>query len=149
MHITLSFLGNVGTHRLPEIEAAAEGVAAEQAPFHLEVRGIGAFPEERAGRVVWAGTQKSRELVALRERVVDRMAALGYPREERDFHPHITLCRLRNIMSLREWVEPFRRQSFGEIEVRELALYRSVPCIPYPDYLPVRSFPFRDEGDIT
>jgi 2'-5' RNA ligase len=140
-HLTLFFLGPVASARVPEISASAAKVAAESAPLTLDVRGLGAFPEDRSARVLWAGLQNSRELRGLRDRVAAAMAALGFPPDPREFHPHLTIARLRSARSLREYVEMFRRQAFGSIEVRELVLFRSHPAVPYPRYEPLARFP--------
>ena len=111
VHITLKFLGNVDAGRVSEISEALTGAAHGSARFTLALQGLGAFPDGRAPRVLWAGvtvdTAVSGDaeagvsgfpdaLGALARRVDDACAGLGFPRERRPFSPHLTIARLRD-----------------------------------------------------
>lgn len=141
-HITLFFLGATTPERQQSLREPMAEIARGVKDFSLEIRGIGAFPEDRAARVVWAGVQRSRELVSLQQEVESAVIPLGWRPEDRDFHPHLTLARLRNTQSVRTYIDPFRRQDFGSFTAREIALFQSVPRIPYPEYRVIESFPF-------
>ncbi len=93
LHLTLKFLGEVAEARLAEIERSLTEVAADFAPFGLELAGLGAFPNLRNPRVVWVGVQAPPELAQLARAVEETMAGLGFPREDRPFSPHLTLGR--------------------------------------------------------
>ena len=96
VHVTLKFLGNVEAARVPELSEALTGAGEGVAPFRLALRGLGAFPDEGAPRVLWAGVAGNTDaLGALARRVDDACAALGFPRERRAFSPHLTIARLR------------------------------------------------------
>jgi 2'-5' RNA ligase len=92
-HLTLVFLGNVDDRRVPALVEAI-GRDVMQAPFEMVVEGLGVFPPQRAPRVLWLGvTGGAAELIQLQGDLARRIAALGYPREDRAFHPHLTLGR--------------------------------------------------------
>jgi len=94
-HVTLRFVGEVDgptEHRLAE---ALNGVRAD--PFELQLAGVGCFPSRGAPRVLWAGVSASPELAALYQQVRRVLRRAGLPPEERKFHPHVTLGRLRNV----------------------------------------------------
>jgi len=95
IHLTLKFLGEVARARLAEIRAALAQAAAAAAPLRLDVEGIGAFPNPRRARVVWAGIRLTPGLAALQEAVETRLVPLGFAREGRPFQPHLTLGRSR------------------------------------------------------
>src|SRR5262252_7795071 len=59
VHLTLKFLGNVKSSRLPDINAACERAARDFAEFQVEVAGSGCFPSARAPRVFWIGLNDS------------------------------------------------------------------------------------------
>lgn len=114
VHITLKFLGNVDAGRVPEISEALTSAAHGAMPFRLALRGLGAFPDDRAPRVLWAGVSVDTAvsggtdagvsgfpdaLGALARRVDDACAGLGFPRERRAFSPHLTIARLRDSAS--------------------------------------------------
>lgn len=95
MHITLKFLGEVSTHRedsvAESLEVAAEGIS----PFILHLRGFGAFPDPRRAKVIWVGCDTSLQIEQLQRQVEENMSQVGFPKEKRSFHPHITLGRVR------------------------------------------------------
>lgn len=96
VHITLKFLGNVDATRVSELSEALTGAAHGAMPFRLALRGLGAFPDDRAPRVLWAGADGDTDaLGALARRVDDACARLGFSRERRAFSPHLTIARLR------------------------------------------------------
>ena len=100
VHVTLKFLGNVEAGRVRELSDALDAAAGGVAPFELAVEGAGAFPDERAPRVLWAGVAGDTDaLAALARRVDEACAALGFPRERRAFSPHLTIARLRDTAS--------------------------------------------------
>ena len=94
LHITLKFLGEVKEPAVPAIGAALEGTADSHAPFDLDFAGIGAFPNTRRPRVYWLGVHPNSALHGLQETVETGIGPLGFPREARPFHPHLTLGRV-------------------------------------------------------
>jgi 2'-5' RNA ligase len=97
IHLTLKFLGEIPSQRVDEIREAVEEMLGTHRPFSLEVRGLGGFPRLSQPRVVWVGLGGEVDrLRALQEDVEKGMNALGFPREERPFHPHLTLGRVRS-----------------------------------------------------
>ncbi|MFC1939853.1 RNA 2',3'-cyclic phosphodiesterase [Chloroflexota bacterium] len=110
IHLTLKFLGNIGTDRVGEITKAMEEAARGIPPFHLEVGGLGVFPNLKRVQVVWVGIKGEVEkLSRLQQRIESNLAHLGFTPESRPFTPHLTLARLRNQASLDE------RQRFGQL----------------------------------
>ena len=55
IHLTLKFLGNIGIDRTGEITRAMEEAAQVVAPFHLEIKDLGVFPNLKRVQVVWVG----------------------------------------------------------------------------------------------
>ena len=110
IHLTLKFLGNVPVDKIDDITRAMEEAALGISPFHLEVKGLGAFPNLRRVQVVWVGISgQSETLCQLQQRIESNLAPLGFAPESRRFTPHLTLARLRDQASLDE------RQLFGQL----------------------------------
>lgn len=101
MHVTIKFLGDTPDGRLPELVSALDHVASSIAPFAATVGGIGAFPSLRSPRVLWVGLEESAgALRSLYGAIESELAGIGFAREERAFHPHVTLGRVRSQRSL-------------------------------------------------
>ncbi len=103
VHLTLKFLGNVDSSRVSVLTDALHAAGEGAAPFALQLSGVGAFPNPRSPRVLWAGVSGDTEsLTALASRVDDTCSTLGYSRERRPFSPHLTLAHVRESASAHE-----------------------------------------------
>ena len=87
LHLTLAFLGEVSSHRLPALYRAMDAVPME--PLTLTFRRVGSF----RGGLWWAGAEESPRLMGLQRELTRQLAAQGFRLEERRFVPHITLAR--------------------------------------------------------
>lgn len=93
LHMTLKFLGEVRPEMLERVKQAVARVAEKTPPFTLRMGGAGAFPTLRRPRTVWLGAEASPELRCLKHDLEWELAPLGFDREVRAFHPHVTLGR--------------------------------------------------------
>lgn len=108
VHLTLKFLGNIPFKQVDEISKAIQEAAQEIPPFHLEVSGLGAFPNPKQPRVLWVGIKGEIDnLLSLQQNIDSTLASLGFAAEKRPFTPHLTLARLR------EGASPAERKSFA------------------------------------
>lgn len=109
IHLTLKFLGNISIDKIGEITGAMEEAARGISPFHLEVNGLGAFPNLKRVQVVWVGLGgEISRLSQLQKRIESNLAPLGFTAESRAFTPHLTLARVRDQAS------PDERQRLGQ-----------------------------------
>ncbi|MDI3339016.1 MAG: RNA 2',3'-cyclic phosphodiesterase [Sphaerobacter sp.] len=121
-HLTLKFFGYVPVDTIPALRDALRPAVAPATSFVIETAGAGAFPTPRRPRVLWLGVGGDvARLTALQQAVERASAAQGYPPEERAFHPHLTLARVR----------PEDLPSLAGLErrLRELA---ALPPLPIP-----------------
>ena len=135
-HLTLKFLGHVTEDRLPKITEAVSGVATTFSPFTVSVGGVGVFPNTRVPRVIWMGVKTEGDILArLQSRVEEVLDPLGFPRENRSFHPHLTLGRIKSEGSegdfrqsgdtLAKWLAENQHRVCGQFEVKEVLLIKS------------------------
>ncbi|NQT05419.1 MAG: RNA 2',3'-cyclic phosphodiesterase [Dehalococcoidia bacterium] len=110
IHLTLKFLGDIAAAKTSDITSAIEEASREIAPFSLEVKGLGVFPNFKRVRVVWVGVEGDiSRLKLLQQRIESNLVPLGFARESRPFTPHLTLARAR------ERIAPTEQQSFGQL----------------------------------
>ena len=110
IHLTLKFLGNITADKIVEITKAIENAAQTTPPFHLEVKGLGVFPNLKRVQVIWTGLRGDTDkLSQLQQRLESNLAGLGFPAESRPFTPHLTLARVRDQASTDE------RQRIGQL----------------------------------
>lgn len=127
MHMTVQFLGEVREEEIPGIERGLVESFRDEAAAEVEFHGSGVFPNLRKPRVLWVGLSGD-GLSRISERAETALSPLGFPPEEREFRPHLTLGRLR---SMRGWdrLLPLLKANgdrrFGTTRVAEIVLYRS------------------------
>lgn len=98
MHLTLKFLGDVPDTETPDICNVVSRAAAKFEPFEIVCRGAGAFPDIHRPKTLWIGIHDgAEELQDLHKAIDDALKAeLGYSREARGFHPHLTIGRVKS-----------------------------------------------------
>jgi 2'-5' RNA ligase len=100
-HISLKFLGEVEEAVLPRLVDAASRTAAGASAFELSFKRFGAFPSFARPRVLfYAADRGSKELVSLSGLLEEELATLGFERERRTFHAHLTLARVHKRLPL-------------------------------------------------
>jgi RNA 2',3'-cyclic 3'-phosphodiesterase len=97
MHLTLKFLGDVPDTETPDICRVVREVADQFEPFEIVCRGAGAFPSSREPRTLWIGVQDGGDELKRLQAALDEAlkARLGFAKEQRGFHPHLTIGRLK------------------------------------------------------
>ena len=97
MHLTLKFLGNVPEVETPDVCRVVAEAAAGIEPFEVVFKGLGAFPRVSEPRTIWLGIdQGQEELTELHAAIEGALQKeMGFGKEHRKFHPHLTLGRLR------------------------------------------------------
>ncbi len=157
MHVTLKFIGEQPEDALPSIQQSLMEVSATASNIHFE--GYGFFPTAKSARVFWVGMEVGPELPALAATIDEKTAAVGIPREERAFSPHLTLARSaggsgaphrnrhdghnRTFQRLQEKLAALPTPEFGTMRPREFFLYQSQLSPKGSKYTKLASFALR------
>ncbi|MCS6858865.1 MAG: RNA 2',3'-cyclic phosphodiesterase [Abditibacteriales bacterium] len=141
LHLTVKFLGEVWDERLPDVIATTRLAVASLPVFPVSLGGIGAFPSVTRPRVVWVGLQSGSEpFKRLMEQVEAAMAGLGFPREGRALHPHVTLGRVRDPRHLKRLPALLKAEppeTLGSLTVERLTIMSSLLSSKGPRYNPI------------
>ena len=142
-HLTLQFLGPV--RRLAPVVDGLAAALAERAAFPFRLGGAGAFPKPGRARVVWIGASTGGpELVELAGAVAVGLAPLGYEPDRKEFHPHLTVARLKVPDDVGDVLAAIGPELVGEaFTVDELVLYQSRLSPKGPTYTVLERFPLR------
>ncbi len=148
LHLTLKFFGNVPFRELPKLSDAIARAVSGVKPFELIVEGCGVFPPKGRPNVLWIGVTSppysTRDafdrglsqhptidnrypLFLLHAAIENTCAAAGFPREQRAFHPHLTIARLRKAGSERRLAEAHQQLRFSAeaFLVSEVVVFKS------------------------
>ncbi|MCX6820732.1 MAG: RNA 2',3'-cyclic phosphodiesterase [Candidatus Aenigmarchaeota archaeon] len=136
LHVSLSFLGELGDTEVIETEAKLDAVCAAGSRFHVVASAIKLIPNDSHARVVVLDVQDaSGELGRLFEGVKRDIGGDAKP-------PHLTLCRIRETRDKPALADGVRKISFDPIEfdVGEVALIKSELGTAGPTYSVVKGF---------
>jgi 2'-5' RNA ligase len=95
LHLTLKFLGSIGEELVEGVTGACRRVAARHLPMEAKAIGLGAFPSLAKPHILWVGVEAPPVLAALQRDVEAAMVDLGFEKEERAYHPHVTVGRVK------------------------------------------------------
>jgi RNA 2',3'-cyclic 3'-phosphodiesterase len=128
LHLTVKFLGDTPVTKVEEFSKATQHAADRASPFELTIGGCGVFPPHGQPRVLWIGIQDpSVGLINYQRALEEECATVGFAREQRPFHPHLTIARLRQPQGSRHLAERHREMVFDPltVNVRDVCVMRS------------------------
>lgn len=131
IHLTLKFLGDVSPTSLELIQHMLQIEAGKHQPFDATVEGFGCYPNARRPRILWVGLQAPASLTSLYHDLNAAAARLGYPSEDRDFSPHLTIARVRQnatpteLQRIRVEAEHTQVGHLGTTRVEAIHLFKS------------------------
>lgn len=156
LHLTLAFIGEVADDLLPALGDAVAAVAACCAPPRLGLGPLGAFPSPARPRIIWAAVEQhptdapaghapgvpwppaagDTGLSAMAALLAEELERLGRPREERPFHAHVTLARVRRGAQLTAFTDlaPGLRPGASSFVAEQLVLFSSQLAPSGPAY---------------
>lgn len=142
-HLTLQFLGPV--QKLAPVVDGLASALGDQTAFSFKLGGAGAFPKPGRARVVWMGPAVGGlDMVDLAAVVAGGLRPHGYEPDRKEFHPHLTLARLKAPDNVAEVLAAIGSAPVGEpFTVGEVVLYQSQLSSQGPTYSALERFPLR------
>jgi len=123
IHLTLKFIGDIPSSRIHSLSTAAALASKGLESFPISVHGAGVFPTRGQPRVLWLGIEDLEgKLAELYRSLEGECAKVGFNKEPRAFHPHLTLARLRKPEGARRLAETHKQIGFEPIEFPALEL---------------------------
>lgn len=128
IHLTLKFLGDVERDRLDEVTKAVRDSAALVNPFKIITTKTGGFPNLRRPRVLWWGLSSDESLMTLQDSVDRNLGLEGFKTDEKRFHPHLTIGRVKYVDRRSEVIDEFSSLDMPLFtwEVRDVRVMSSV-----------------------
>ena len=139
IHITLKFIGEKPPELVDRVKEALSAVKGQA--FEITFRGFGFFPTAKSPRVFWIGLDSSPQITRLAVAVDEAVFALGIPKENHPYSPHLTLARggggsgsprrrkedrpNSQFQRLQEKLNALPAPEFGSMIAREFFLYES------------------------
>ncbi len=136
IHVTLRFLGDISLDMIERVYGEMQKVDFK--PFMVKLHGLGAFPDARYPRVVWAGmVEGADELRNIFGQLEPSLLGLGFAADSHGFSPHLTIARVRSSRNRAELSRAISENSscdFGAVCADCLRLKKSVLTSKGPIY---------------
>ncbi len=144
-HITLKFLGDTSQEQIQILKKELEIRSKQFFEFEISFNNLGTFPNQRAPRIVWIGISEPETLAPIQEAVESVCQYLGFPKENRPFHPHVTLGRIKSNRNLHCLTEEIKSITFEAIQSKcnSIALMKSDLKPGGSVYSLIQKFPFQ------
>jgi 2'-5' RNA ligase len=159
-HLTLHFLGDTPPENATLLRLALHEVIEKHEAFNLRTADLGAFPALKRPRVLWLGLWgPAHRLETIRNEIGALLETFEYELDDKPFHPHITIGRLRDTRNqsmrdlpakIRARIDRLAEQGTVTHEnpvpfpVREVQLVRSHLSHEGARYEVIQSYPLRD-----
>lgn len=126
IHVTLQFLGEITEERAERAVEIARRVSCEK--FEIVVAGPGAFPGREAPRVLFLEIERGEPLRALAHALGRSLREEGFAIDDRPYHPHVTLARIKSrssVAAAREALSELTSEPIAA-EIDRFFLYESI-----------------------
>ena len=147
LHVTLCFLGTVGSTAIGLLTSALAAATEQTACLELQCSGLGCFPDCRRPSVLWTSLEGDVEsLRSLQASVIEHCASFGSHRETKPFRPHLTVARSRTFdarlgASLQSDLDRFAGRNFGHWTCSSVSLVSSHVRDGGPEYTDLATVP--------
>jgi 2'-5' RNA ligase len=142
IHVTVRFLGNISSETVEKIFEEMKKV--QFVAFDIRIHGVGAFPNVKYPRVVWAGIREGADqLRSISSQLEPRLHGLGFAPDPKGFSPHLTIARVRSGKGKVELAQRITENAdfeFGTISGKCLKLKKSDLTPKGPVYSTLREF---------
>ena len=148
LHVTLRFIGDTTAESMSGIHAALHRAAMHAGrPFPAHYSSTGFFPNRHRPRVLWIGmVDPEGRSTALHDAVEQELRSLGIDEDDKEFHPHVTVGRMRNERPSPRLLEDFEKLTLhtDQVTVHEFVLMKSDLRADGSQYSVIGRFPLGD-----
>jgi RNA 2',3'-cyclic 3'-phosphodiesterase len=144
-HITIRFVGDISETQAADLAHALSEISFES--FEIELNGLGSFGGDKP-RAIWAGVAASPQLTVLHKAHERAARFAGLAPEPRNYVPHVTLARLRNVSSfvVADYLSAYGGFRCPPFCIDRFVLYSSKPGQGGGPYLVEETYPALDSS---
>jgi len=128
VHITLKFLGDTDKDLIDQIEEIMKKAVKGLNPFEIQLKNIGAFPNQNYIKVIWIGIENVENIRVISNKIDEKLSQLGFKKEKREFSAHLTIARVKsakNKEKLIQIINKYQNVEFTSFIVKSIKLKKS------------------------
>ncbi len=127
-HLTLKFIGDMPEDEVEKVNQVIKNTISQHSSMSMSISGTGCFPKKERPRIFWVGING--DLSPLQSMVTDLNDALdpmGYPKETKEFVPHLTIARVKYPQKHTPDITPYLDADYEPIpfEINKIHFMRS------------------------
>lgn len=118
IHLTLKFIGATPEDEVKKINATIVHIVENTAAMNFMINGSGCFPKKERPRILWLGIDGNlNPLQELVYKINDALDPLGYPKEEKEYIPHLTMARIKYPQKVTPDISGFLKYNYNPIKL--------------------------------
>ena len=145
IHLTLKFVGETPEEDIQAIIESCQKVAKRHQPFAMDFDRTGFFGSNNVPRVLWLGmNNQPKALFDLEADLLDAFDDLGYLRDRQNFVPHLTVCRIKQLVDKQFFLQvhnSIEQKTYLHADVKELIYFQSFLQPTGPIYKVLKKIP--------
>ena len=126
MHLTLRFVGLINELEIRDLDKTLSSIEFEEFPMCLE--GVGVFPFKGAAKTLWVGLSTNKALIRFQALIEKKCRSVGLQADSRNYHPHITLGRVRYLRQneISNWLSTYQSFKSDDFLLDQFQLIHSI-----------------------
>ncbi len=117
IHLTLKFIGDTPEDEVKKINSTIGHIIENTSTMNFMINGSGCFPKKERPRILWLGIDGDLSpLQGLVYKINDALDPLGYPKEEKEYIPHLTLARIKYPQKVTPDISGFLNYNYDPIK---------------------------------
>jgi len=142
IHLTLKFLGDTKSTKIPEISKAINEAAGNFDSFDFKVSSkLEAFPSSKSARILFAGVGNGSDLIKdFFKNLENSLSKIHIKKEERGFVSHITVARVREKINLSDMISVFELSFSKTVHCKKITLFESILSTAGSRYIIIEEF---------
>ncbi len=128
LHLTLKFLGNTPSEKIPKIVDIVKDVNNNIEPHNITINGIGVFGRRYNPKVIWCGIEKNEQIIKAHNLLIENLKDVGIYPDRQNFVPHLTLARINNIrdkIAFTNFISSYKDVEIQSSPANDIYLYES------------------------
>lgn len=139
LHITLKFLGDVGDNISDLLIQRLQNVELNK--FKIKLNAFSFFKKKGKLSILFASIYDNPQVFEIQRIIEDECELVGFEKEKRKFHPHITLLRLKGKEDYRRLIKFNNKEiNIPDSEISSFSLYESILQKSGSEYFKRKSF---------
>jgi 2'-5' RNA ligase len=140
LHVTLGFIGSTDEQAVKQVILMLNERFTGFGNIEFSIAGLGVFKSFKDPKIIFSGIENRERLISAHETTKEGLKEVDIKLEERQFNPHLTIGRIKELedkKDLQELILGYAGKEFQHVTITEIVYYESVLLPTGPIYKPI------------